>query len=348
MDDELLAFVKESLSRGRSRAEIADALQRAGWSREQSASGLDAFADVDFPVPVPMPRPYVSARDAFVYLVLFTALYVAAYHLGSLTFDLINLAFPDRSLDATYSQYVRMGMRWAIASLVVAFPVFAFMTRKINREVAGDPGKRRSKVRRWLTYLTLFVAACVLIGDLTTLVYNALGGELTVRFVLKVLTVGVIAGAVVAYYLHDLQLDERRRPPIAALRRGIGFATPLVVGAVGLAGVVAMGTPDSIRQERLDERRVADLRQVSRMVDFFHTRRGALPPSLDELSRESGVAPLPRDPESDRPYEYRVKGPKAYEVCADFDRVSEGDGHDFWWHGPGRHCFDMKPAEASR
>ena len=199
MDDELLAFVKESLSRGRSRAEVADALQRAGWSREQSASALDAFADVEFPVPVPMPRPYLSARDAFVYLVLFTALYAAAYHLGSLTFDLINLAFPDRSMDATYGQYVRMGMRWSIASLIVAFPVFAFMTRKINREIAGDPGKRRSKVRRWLTYLTLFVAACALIGDVTTLVYNALGGELTVRFVLKVLTVAVIAGAVFGY-----------------------------------------------------------------------------------------------------------------------------------------------------
>jgi hypothetical protein len=348
MDDELLAFVKESLSRGRSRAEIADALERAGWSREQSASALDAFADVEFPVPVPMPRPYVSARDAFVYLVLFTALYVTAYHFGSLTFDLINLAFPDRSLDATYGQYVRMGMRWSLASLLVAFPVFAFMTRKINREIVSDPGKRRSKVRRWLTYLTLFVAACVLIGDVTTLVYNALGGELTTRFLLKVLTVAVIAGAVFAYYLHDLQLDERQRPSTAALRRGIGFATPLVVGAVTLAGVVAMGLPGDLRKERLDERRVADLNQLTRMVDFFRTRRNTLPSSLDELSREPGVAALPRDPENGQPYEFRVKGPNAYELCAVFDRASEGDGHSFWWHGPGRHCFEKKPAEATR
>lgn len=348
MDDELLAFVKESLLRGRSRAEISDALKRAGWSREQSACALDAFADVEFPVPVPMPRPYLSARDAFVYLVLFTALYAAAYHLGSLTFDLINLAFPDRSMDASYGQYVRMGMRWSIASLVVAFPVFAFMTRKINREIAGDPGKRRSKVRRWLTYLTLFVAACVLIGDVTTLVYNALGGELTVRFGLKVLTVAIIAGAVFGYYLHDLQLDERQRPSVAALRRGIGVATPLVMGAVALAGAVAMGSPDSIRKERLDGRRVSDLRQLSRMVDFFHTRRGGLPPSLDELSREPGVAALPTDPDTERLYEYRVTGPKAYQLCAVFERTSEGDGQNFWWHGAGRYCFELKPAEAAR
>jgi hypothetical protein len=52
------------------------------------------------------------------------------------------------------------------------------------------------------------VAACALIGDVTTLVYNLLGGELTVRFVLKVLTVGIIAGTAFTYYLRDLRRDE--------------------------------------------------------------------------------------------------------------------------------------------
>jgi hypothetical protein len=223
MDDELLTFVKDALARGRSRSEIAEVLQRAGWSREQLTGALDAYADVEFAVPVPMPRPDLSARDAFVYLVLFTALYVTAYHLGSLVFDLINLALPDRAMDSANTHYIQSGMRWAVASLIVAFPVFAFMTRLVGREVARDPGKRRSKVRRWLTYLTLFIAACVLIADVTTLVYNALGGELTIRFVLKVVTVAVIAGGVFGYYLQDLRVDETDRPRCrAAHRHGSG------------------------------------------------------------------------------------------------------------------------------
>jgi hypothetical protein len=64
-------------------------------------------------------------------------------------------------------------------------------------------------VRRWLTYLTLFVAAVVLIVDLITLVDNVLGGEVTVRFVLKVLVAGLIAGTIFGYYLWDLRRDER-------------------------------------------------------------------------------------------------------------------------------------------
>ena len=66
-----------------------------------------------------------------------------------------------------------------------------------------------SAVRRWLTYLTLFVAAAVLVGDMIALVYNLLGGELTLRFVLKVLVAAVIAGTIFGYYLMDLRREEK-------------------------------------------------------------------------------------------------------------------------------------------
>ena len=77
----------------------------------------------------------------------------------------------------------------------------------------ADPGKRASKIRRWLTYLTLFVSASFLIGDVVTLVYNVLGGELTVRFLLKVAVVGAIAGTAFGYYLTDLRREEREGRP---------------------------------------------------------------------------------------------------------------------------------------
>ena len=77
-----------------------------------------------------------------------------------------------------------------------------------SRETRLDPSKRASKVSRQLTYLTLFIAAAVLVGDVTSLVYSLLGGELTTRFVLKVSTIAVIAGAVFGYYLRDLRLEE--------------------------------------------------------------------------------------------------------------------------------------------
>lgn len=206
---DLELFVREALAKGASRDAIETTLAAAGWPAEQVHSALGAFAAVDFPVPVPKPRPYLSPRDAFLHLVLFATLYLSAWHLGSLLFDLVNRAFPDAADPAYAIGQGAHSMRWSVASLVIAFPVFLFVARHLGRELARNPVKRLSPVRRWLTYLTLFVAATVLIGDMITLVYNVLGGELTARFALKVLIVAVIAGTVFGYYLLDLRREER-------------------------------------------------------------------------------------------------------------------------------------------
>src|SRR5262249_35855095 len=142
------------------------------------------------------------------YLVLFTALYLSAYHLGSLLFNLIDHFWPDAAANEMWRSPERE-MRWSIASMIIAFPVFLFVSRHLGKELARNPSKRLSAVRRWLTYLTLFVAAGFVIGDLITLVYNVLGGELTLRFVLKVTVVAAIAGTIFGYYLADLRKDER-------------------------------------------------------------------------------------------------------------------------------------------
>jgi hypothetical protein len=206
---DLELFVREALAAGQSRPAIEAALAQAGWPREQVDDALGAYADVAFPVPVPKPRPYLSAREAFLYLVLFATLYVSAYHLGSLLFDLINHALPDPADQQYRLMQLGASMRWSVASLLVAFPVFLFVARLLGRELARNAAKRLSVVRRWLTYMTLFLAAGIVIGDLITAVYNVLGGELTLRFSLKVLVVGAIAGTVFAWYLHDLRREER-------------------------------------------------------------------------------------------------------------------------------------------
>jgi hypothetical protein len=208
VSDELIGFVRDALARGLSRAQVEEALKQAGWKPEQVNGALAAFAAVDFPIPVPRPRPSLSAREAFMYLLLFTTLYIVAFNLGSLSFKYINRAFPDPA-SFLPETYIRQSIRWSVSSLIVALPVFLHISRLTSRATHLDPNNRTSPVRRWLTYLTLFVASCVLIGDFMGLVYSLLGGELTARFVLKVLTVGVIAGTVFWYYLSDLRVEEK-------------------------------------------------------------------------------------------------------------------------------------------
>jgi hypothetical protein len=206
---QLESFVKEALQSGASRSDIARALQDAGWPAAQIANALDAFADTPFSVPVPKPRPSLSARDAFLYLLMFSTLYYGAWNLGSLLFTFIDRAFPDAASGSFQGYLDTERQRWSTAAVIIAFPVFFFVARYIGRQIQLNPFKRLSPARRWLTYLTLFVASATLLGDITTLIFNMLGGELTIHFTLKVLVVAAIAGSAFFYYLLDLRKEER-------------------------------------------------------------------------------------------------------------------------------------------
>lgn len=212
MQNELYIFVKEALEKGQSRESIQDALSRAGWEEEEIKKALAAFANIDFPVAVPRRQPYLQAREAFLYLISFIALYITAFSFGALAFSFIDIWFPD-TIQQQYRDPSSTGLRMAIASLIIAFPLYLFMMRLLAKSAKKDPERRASKVRKWLTYLTLVVAAGIIIGDLIAVVFSLLGGELAVRFMLKALTVFLITGSIFGYYLSDLQKDEKENNP---------------------------------------------------------------------------------------------------------------------------------------
>lgn len=356
-DPELTQFVHDALERGLDRAEIERLLVEAGWRRDKVTKALAGFADTDSPVPVPRPHPYLSAREAFLYLVLFSTLYVTAWCVGDLLFDLVERRFPDaafRPVAAVDS------IRWNVASIVVAFPIFLGVSNLLRRGRRRDPEKSASRIRKWLTYMTLFFAATAILSDVITLVFRLLGGELSTRFLLKVGIVAAIAGTIFLYYLWDLRGEERedgrRAEPIGG--RGHLAFTVLVVVGVALsvfAGVRALDSPSRAREETLDERRVSDLSEISGAIDGFWRRHQRLPASLDELARERHAAIRSiRDPESEALYEYLPGNDGRYELCATFaTRWKELEPPDrastrFWSHPAGRHCFEIEARGAER
>lgn len=211
MTNELPLFVKEALTKGIPRKDIQAALEKSGWQTDEVRQALASYAETDFPIPVPRRRPYVGAREAFMYLLTFLTLYWSAWSLGQMLYQFINRAFPD-PVSAPYGDmgsYAANIIRMDVASLIIAFPVFLLLSWILNKAITKDTDRRASKIRKWLTYLTLFVAAGVIIGDLIALVFNLLSGEVTARFLLKVLTVGGIASAIFGYYLIDLRKEEK-------------------------------------------------------------------------------------------------------------------------------------------
>ncbi|GAB4575915.1 MAG: hypothetical protein Tsb008_18090 [Rhodothalassiaceae bacterium] len=205
--DEIDRFIERALAAGHDRAAIKGALREAGWPEREIAAALAGWAEADFPLPVPRPRYRASARDGFFYLLLFTSLYVCAIALGTILFQLVNLGIPDAVAGDPYRIAVFDNIRWGIAGLIVFLPAWLWAERVTGRLRERLPAHAKSGVRRWLTWLTLFVAATIMLGDFMTLLIAFLKGELVLRLILKGLIVALIAGAVFWRYYSEQRED---------------------------------------------------------------------------------------------------------------------------------------------
>ena len=129
-------------------------------------------------------------RDVFLYLLSIISLVASTIGIGILLFQYINVYFPDVISDPYFSPSNYYGtIRSALAALIVFFPVYLWVSRFLKKDIDENPEKRELKIRKWLLYLTLFVASLTIIGDLIALIYNFLNGELTLRFVYKILSI---------------------------------------------------------------------------------------------------------------------------------------------------------------
>ncbi len=121
-----------------------------------------------------------------------------------------------------------------------------------------------------------------------------------------------------------------------------------VVAAIA-AGLVITGSPAEQRLRRLDEQRVNELVQLAGMAQRRFDSEQRLPAAADELVDGRFMTRLPTDPTTGQPYEYRVTGPRQYEVCATFDRPSRAElAGDFWAHEAGHRCFSFTVTENRR
>ena len=210
-----------------------------------------------------------APKDFFVFIGAMVALYASAVSLLNLLFEIINASFPD-ALHFSYDNF-SSGMRWSIASLIIVFPLYLFLSRFINKDLVGNPQKKNLGIRKWLTYLTLFVAGVTIITDLIILINTFLGGEITARFAFKVLAVLVVAGAAFTYYLYDLRRDIGQKSKKIKL---LVWAVSFGVLASIIGGFFIMGSPFTLRMKRFDERRVSDLQNIQYQIVDFYQRKG--------------------------------------------------------------------------
>ena len=285
----------------------------------------------------------------FLFFPTMVTLYISAVSLLALWFQYVNYLFPDE----VYQNYdfYSSGMRFAIASLIVIFPLYIFFTRLSNQAVRKEPELRDFWIRKWLIYITLFVAGTTLVVDLIMVINTFLGGELTTRFILKALAVLIVIGAGFVYYWQDLKGFWETRE---SLSKTIGAITVIAVLGSVVAGFFIMGSPSTQRALRLDQDRVGDLQSIQWQVVNYWQQKQVLPDSLNDLQDPIMGFVAPTDPVTGEAYGYTQTDDLSFELCASFDAASTKDrldrpmmseayglmGNPNWEHPAGAECFE--------
>lgn len=278
-----------------------------------------------------------SAKDFFLNLGAIVALYTTVGSLLNLLFTVINSAFPKiiNGQSSFYSPSISM----PVATLIIFFPIFIILMWILEKEFVLEPEKRNYAVKRWLSFITLFIAGIILAGDLVTVLYYFLDGqEMTVGFLLKILSVLVVSLMIFVYYISDLKNSITPR----SRKWWFNISVVLIIFAV-IWGFTVLGSPRTQKFFKYDEQKIMGLQNLDGAIIGYYQTKGFLPNSLNEISSISYYYSQ-NDPQTGKSYEYILVGQsaKTYELCAEFNKSSKGDKNytnGEWSHPAGRYCF---------
>ena len=290
-------------------------------------------------------KPHTSPKDFFLHLLSIIALYICAINIGVLFFQVINFNFPDELY--YFNQGFYNVIRWSISSIIVALPTLFFTSRHITKDYQKDPEKKNLKIRTWLIYFTMFATAVIVLVDLMSVIYEFLGGELTIRFALKALTIFYIAGVIFAYYWYKIKAQKESTKVLFSF---FGLTLVSFILAVGM-GFYYIGTPGELRLRNFDDIRINDLGNLSSNIQSYYYQFEKLPENFDELLK-SNYNYIPVDPQTGKNYEYIKKSDLSFEVCAQFSttKIEPKQGNrtepisQYIYNKayiPGRNCFEQ-------
>jgi type II secretory pathway pseudopilin PulG len=291
-----------------------------------------------------------SAKFTFLYLLSLIALSFFAIASGMVLFQVINKNIAD-IVESYGMRYNIEALRFALSAMLVSAPIYLVTVWQINKNLFNGKLPADSGIRKWLTYFILLVASFVILGWAIAVINNFFNGELTLKFILKALTVVAISGAIFSYYLIDI-----RREQVSGQKSVFGnvylYATIVAALAIFVAGIFFVESPAQARQLRIDQETINRLNTTESAIQSYFVQSGKLPENLDALSQEVNFTTKLdlQNPSTKQNFDYTVTEKKKYRLCTDFLRasLSEAEGgypsyaypYGNWEHEAGRQCFE--------
>jgi hypothetical protein len=294
-------------------------------------------------------QPSNSPKYAFYYLLSLFTLLFTAISVGIVIFQIINKYIFD-ALEQYNFQYQQEPLKFAISALIITAPIFFLTMRQIYKSLASGILSKEAGVRKWLSYFVLLVTAVVMIFWIITTINQFLSGELGIKAALKTLTVLAIAASIFSFYFYDIRRKEvvNQKDKIISI---YFYASLTVIVAAFIFSLFIVESPTATRNRMLDEVVLNNFSNIDNALNSYYSQYGKLPASLDELLKTGNylVGSNLVDVSTNKQFDYKVKGDKAYELCATF-KASNKDPQaslnaylkERWSHDAGYQCLSQQ------
>lgn len=292
-------------------------------------------------------------KALFWYLTLFFTLGITAFNTGNIWFQYINkLISQEVSGGYVRAAFSQGSLKFAIASLLVAGPIFFFVSFLIRKSLKNGNLNPKNKVRAWTTYIILFFSIAIAVGDLIATVFSVLEGDYTARFLLKSLSILIIVGWIFTYYWLELRSENALND--TKLPKTIGIITAVVILVSFIGAFFLVDSPAEARAKAFDQTRAGNLSEIRYTINNYYNENDKLPETLEELHDQTAFLQI-TDPETNEAYEYSIINELSYELCATFNTsIKDSTEKEQYRFGPdgfvyeeGKNCFTKKVLEVN-
>ncbi len=324
---------------------------------------MDNYNNVPIPQPFPVTieRPKLSNQEFFLWFGIIITLYSTVSAFLNMIFRVLNKALPD-ALDGIsyYSSYNSSSngltsLSTPLSIIIISFPIFILLTYYTNKQLKKNPERASLRFRKFVIYLTIFLACIMVVTDLIVLLQYFLRGEITTRFIVKVLCILLVSGVVGGYYVTDLRRNVAEKSNTIKI---FAVASFLIVISAIVCTFFVFGSPQNTRKLQFDEQRVTILDNMNRdVLDYWQTH-GFIPKNINDLITANQYYSqtnryLDPDITSNNKIEYIYLVDTSYKICATFstDNTSSNitpnynsmiSDSGFINHKSGYTCFDKK------
>jgi len=309
-------------------------------------------------------KNYNFARDGFIYLLSYATLLISSIGMNFLLKGIVNYYVPD-ALERMGFVISSNNLSGFLAAVIIAFPIFIYVTILANRMLGQKKMLSDTGVRRWLLYITLVVVILIIIWQLIALFIFYLNGNLVARFLWHTLITLVISGAVLGYQWWHLIFFNRKIIKIGNGFKWFEWIVMIIVGGGIIWTFFVIDSPSVQRAKRFDDIRVNRLMSLSNSIQNFYgfdknIGNQRLPATVEQLVNDPMVF-IEKDglidPLTKQPFTYQILGDKNYELCAIFETdntqtannlnqsstlaIPRFEGNKSFIHVQGNQCFSL-------